>query len=140
MQALSVQHVRSEKYLSTWISQRGAYICAVQLDAVPSVVLIAGMAPEALHLCLVDGRGVVHLHLSHESHGPDKYSRLRCNAGQAHAQDRSHDCMLRVLCSICCKEVPALCSQVRSTCLNNAGEPCLQALQPQCNPMKMVDL
>lgn len=38
-----------------------AYICAVQLNAIAAVILVAGMAPEALHLSLVDGRGVVHL-------------------------------------------------------------------------------
>lgn len=38
------------------------YVCAIQLDALAPVVLIAGMTPEALHLCLVDGRGVIHLH------------------------------------------------------------------------------
>lgn len=38
-----------------------AYICAVQLYALAAVVLVAGMAPEALHLSLVDGCGVVHL-------------------------------------------------------------------------------
>lgn len=39
-----------------------SYIGAIQLNLFPPVVLVAGVTPEALHLCLVDGRGVVHLH------------------------------------------------------------------------------
>ena len=42
-----------------------AYIGAIQFNALSSVVLIAGMAPEGLHLRLVHRRGVVHLQSQH---------------------------------------------------------------------------
>lgn len=42
-------------------TSKQAYIGAIQLNALAAVVLKARMTPEAFHLGLVHGRGVIHL-------------------------------------------------------------------------------
>ena len=42
-------------------TNKHAHVGAIQLNALAAIVLIASMTPEALHLSLVDGCGVIHL-------------------------------------------------------------------------------